>query len=440
MSLAQFGQSIKAKHPEYADIPDMELGQKVLTKYPQYADMVDTSMATISKPPSLLSPAGLKSAMYTAVDKGSRLLPAIGATIGAAAGMTGGPFSPLTSAGGAALGGGAGKAAEQLTRRAMGYENTPQTSMDAAKQIGKEGAIQGALELATAGTARLAKNLAPALAETSLGITERMRGSGRSIGETALRETSSVRPASLAKEAQGKLSNLTSTMESNVNQATAAGKVGSTVDAHAALDAVIAKTPRNATGIVSKLNELRDKLYLDPANKVTSFTPTDLLEMKRGIGEEIKTWPLEWQKNDKVKMAQQRLYGAIDKEIDKLVPGNDALNQTISSLIPVKSQAVRKSLQASTTQRVANRIAVHTGAAALGGVGSFFGEKAGGTSGAIVGGLAGLIAPEMASSPTARMAIARALYKSPEAQQYLTPAARLGLSQLLNEDDNNQPK
>lgn len=38
--LAQFGQTIKAKHPEYADIPDEDLANKVLAKYPQYRDMV----------------------------------------------------------------------------------------------------------------------------------------------------------------------------------------------------------------------------------------------------------------------------------------------------------------------------------------------------------------------------------------------------------------
>jgi hypothetical protein len=47
MSLAQFGQTIKAKHPDYADIPDEELGQKVLAKYPEYKDMVSAT----AKPP-----------------------------------------------------------------------------------------------------------------------------------------------------------------------------------------------------------------------------------------------------------------------------------------------------------------------------------------------------------------------------------------------------
>lgn len=53
MPLAQFGQTIKAKHPEYKDIPDEELASKVLAKYPQYSDMV-ASKGQPTAEPSLL--------------------------------------------------------------------------------------------------------------------------------------------------------------------------------------------------------------------------------------------------------------------------------------------------------------------------------------------------------------------------------------------------
>lgn len=39
-TIEQFGQTIKAKYPQYNDISDTELGQKMLVKYPQYQDMV----------------------------------------------------------------------------------------------------------------------------------------------------------------------------------------------------------------------------------------------------------------------------------------------------------------------------------------------------------------------------------------------------------------
>lgn len=42
MDIAQFGQTIKQKYPEYQDMEDADLGQRMLTKYPQYQDMIDT--------------------------------------------------------------------------------------------------------------------------------------------------------------------------------------------------------------------------------------------------------------------------------------------------------------------------------------------------------------------------------------------------------------
>jgi hypothetical protein len=40
MTIEEFGKTIKAKYPQYTDLPDADLGQKMLSKYPQYKDMV----------------------------------------------------------------------------------------------------------------------------------------------------------------------------------------------------------------------------------------------------------------------------------------------------------------------------------------------------------------------------------------------------------------
>ena len=42
MDIAQFGQTIKQKYPQYQDMDDADLGQRMLSKYPQYQDMVTT--------------------------------------------------------------------------------------------------------------------------------------------------------------------------------------------------------------------------------------------------------------------------------------------------------------------------------------------------------------------------------------------------------------
>lgn len=44
-SSEEFGQMIKQKHPEYADMPNGDLTQKILAKYPQYSDMVSGSQS-----------------------------------------------------------------------------------------------------------------------------------------------------------------------------------------------------------------------------------------------------------------------------------------------------------------------------------------------------------------------------------------------------------
>ncbi|MBI2640728.1 MAG: hypothetical protein HYW91_02495 [Candidatus Sungbacteria bacterium] len=42
LTIEQFGQQVKAKHPQYGDLPDAEVGRRVLEKYPQYQDMVES--------------------------------------------------------------------------------------------------------------------------------------------------------------------------------------------------------------------------------------------------------------------------------------------------------------------------------------------------------------------------------------------------------------
>lgn len=41
MKIEEFGQKIKAKYPQYQDLPDADLGQKMINKYPQYKDLID---------------------------------------------------------------------------------------------------------------------------------------------------------------------------------------------------------------------------------------------------------------------------------------------------------------------------------------------------------------------------------------------------------------
>jgi len=46
MDIAQFGQTIKQKYPQYQDMDDIDLGNRMLTKYPQYNDMITETKPT----------------------------------------------------------------------------------------------------------------------------------------------------------------------------------------------------------------------------------------------------------------------------------------------------------------------------------------------------------------------------------------------------------
>jgi hypothetical protein len=271
----------------------------------------------------------------------------------------------------------------------------------------KSAAISGAaFQPLAEGTSALLSKVAPPMAESALKVSERMRGRGRTIGQAVLENTQGVRPSTLAAQAKSQISDLTSQMEDAVHQATQSGVTGSSQPAHDVLNNAISSLPRNARTIRDKLASLHDLLDLDQSGR-TQFTPDELLEMKRGIGQEIQSWPPEWQRMSAVQQVKQRLYGALDNELDNLVPGNSDLNQKISSLIPARQQAMRLSDQAGVMQRIAGRVAAHTGALAGAGIGGFLGYREGGPRGALVGSALGLGVPEFLASPTTQMILAR---------------------------------
>jgi hypothetical protein len=391
--------------------------------------------ATISAPPSVFSGQWFKEK----ADRASDYLGTIGATIGAIAGSPAGPGGAI---GGAALGGAAGESSRQLVQRALGTNyNVPQTSGQAAAQIGTEGAIQGGLEAATQGIGTAAKAIAPSLAESSLGVNAAMRSRGRTVGQAILDNTSGIGPKAVSESAADAVDNLTQQLESSVNAATSQGKMGSTLPAHQVLDNAIRNTPRNARTLIDKLNSLRDVLDLGNTNAnapmQTTYTPTELLEIKRGIGKEIDTWPPEWRQMSDVKRVTTQLYGAIDRQLDQLAPGTQQINQQISSLIPVINQGKKVADQAGLSQLIAHRLSAHTGALAGAGIGGAFGYQRGGPEGAVLGGTLGLVGPELIASPSAQMLGARTLFNAPRAA---IPLAALGggLADYLRQPNRNQ--
>jgi hypothetical protein len=306
----------------------------------------------------------------------------------------------------------AGKALPQLGLWGPRLARTAAQALSTGTISGLQGTGAGTGAAMGAGTGALGeagRAIAPQVAESALRISDRMRGRGKTIGQSVLDELNAVTIPSVARQAEAKSLGLTKTMEANAHAASQMGIFGSTAPAHQALDAAISKVPRNTPEIAAKLETLRDRLYLENAGAPMGFTPDDLLEMKRGINKTISTWPSEWQKLDDVKRAKQKLYGAIDSELDRIVPGNAALNQRISSLIPAKQQAIRIAEGEKIPQRMLMRFAARTGALLSGVAAGREGYKEGGLPGAVLGGTAGVLIPELITEPAAQMALARAL-------------------------------
>lgn len=240
---------------------------------------------------------------------------------------------------------------------------------------------------------------APIMAETALGVPFRMRGHGKTIGDAALGELSSVTPAGLLRESQQKIGSLTGQLERG---AAASPVPASTAPAIQIVDDAIKTYEKRNSPAVKTLQNLKDQLTTRASTGQpipVQLPASDILDLKRGVGDLVNSWAPGEKKA--VQSITQKVYGALDKELDKAVPESQGLNQRISSLIPVKTRASILANGAPMTQRLASRIARPTGALLGAGVG--YHEYG------IPGAAIGLALPEMLSSPTGQMLAARAM-------------------------------
>lgn len=133
MNATEFAATIRKKYPgSYDNVDDVTLAKKVVEKYPVYADKVTFEAAEPVKEKGFM-----RKTAEAIVD--SPALPIAGGVVG---GIVGIPLGP-GAIGAAAIGGAGGEAWRQNAARALGMD-APDTSLEAAKEIGIEGLIQGA--------------------------------------------------------------------------------------------------------------------------------------------------------------------------------------------------------------------------------------------------------------------------------------------------------
>jgi hypothetical protein len=285
------------------------------------------------------------------------------------------------------------------------------------------GSFTGGAALGAAGGAigEAGKAIAPSLAESALGVTRRLRGFGRTPGESALEEIGGIRPGTVAAKAQEKLTELTSQLEQAASRSTLPATTQPAIDVVTAEMQKAAK--QNNKTLYTALKDLHDQLTVDftSGQALPSQMPASrLLDLKRGIGDLEGNWNPELR--GKLKGIVRQVYWALDKELDRTVPEADKLNQRISSLIPVKGRAESVERGADITQRFAHRVAAHTGALLPSIAGGYYGYEKGGP----IGAAAGIALPELLASPSGQMLGARVL-NSP----FTAKAMRAAGSQLL---------
>jgi hypothetical protein len=238
-----------------------------------------------------------------------------------------------------------------------------------------------------------------------------MRGYGKTPGVAALEETSALRPAALEQQAQQRIGQLNTGIESS-----AASHPG-TVSLQPAIDAIdqeIAKaTSQNNGQAIEQLGRVRDALTKGAITGnplAVDQSASNALNMKRGLRNQfIKNWNPELMEGTRAVAAHAS--GAIDNSLDQaLGPEFQSANQKISSLIPVAERSESLEREPSIAQKVGYRLTRPTGALIGSVAGSAEGYREHGLPGAIGGGLLGLVLPEALGSAPAQMAAARVMH------------------------------
>jgi len=268
------------------------------------------------------------------------------------------------------------------------------------------GAAGGALgELVGAG----ARAAAPYAAETAMRIPMAARAFGRTPGKAILAETRGITPATVGRTAQETLDKLNPELDAKY---AASPNTVSLKGARDFIDQKMAQAEtQNAEGLHGQLNQMGNTLrqrFGTKQNIPEDIPAIDALNLKRGFGEEHTSWNPNIR--NKALSAARHTYGLLDKAGDAAVPGSDVLNQRISSLVPVLRAAEKADREPSLFQRAAGRVAAHTGALTLGGVGAAGGYHEAGLPGAIAGSALGVLGPEILASPEAQMRLARSLH------------------------------
>lgn len=269
------------------------------------------------------------------------------------------------------------------------------------------------------------KALAAPTAETAMGVRAADRAFNRTPGQAILDETRGIDPGSIAEQAGVKSGGYTDTLNSNALQSNIPVDLQPSRNiADSFLDTAV---KRNNPSTIKEIGQIGTQLTNRPTGPIPQMVSADEgLALRRGIDDLQGSWNPNLTRSlsdSAVNGTRQQLA----TQLEGAIPGYRELNSKISTLIPVAQRAGAADLNAGVLQRVIGKAARPTGAMVGSIAGGTAGYKQDGVRGALIGGGLGLIAPEIATSPTTLMMGARAL-NSGVIPRYAIPAATgLGL-------------
>lgn len=273
------------------------------------------------------------------------------------------------------------------------------------------------------------QHFAPDIAEASIRTGNKAQAYGKTPGEALISDTKGVKPETIYDSAQNSIDNYSNQLKQLYKSTDTAGSLQPALDV---LNKAKTQALReNNKSALAEIADIHEQLTVDLQSgqpMTVEQDATKLLDLKRGIGKRA-AWNPNAQSTEGKKLLRQ-VYGAIDGELDRIAPEGADINQKVSSLIEVRNAAERRMRDASTLQNVAHRVAAHTGALTGAAAGSYEGGEHYGVGGAIAGGAAGLVLPELIGSPEALALAARAAEKAPA----ISRATVIPLSALEQEE------
>lgn len=270
------------------------------------------------------------------------------------------------------------------------------------------GAAMGA---AGAGLGLMLKSAAPTVAESALGVRAADRSAGRTPGQGILEETTGVKPGDIANQAYSKVSKYTGDLENNATNSTISTDLQPGRDVASSFLQTAVKRNNPATiKEVGQLGKVLDERAT--TGPIPRFVPADeALALRRGIDDLHGSWSPNATR-DFSDRAVGATRSAMNSELETSIPDFRNLNSKISTLLPVANRAGAADLNAGVLQRVLGKAARPTGALVGSIAGGTAGYKEDGIRGATIGGIGGLVAPEILTSPTTLMRGARLLDSS----------------------------